>query len=149
MPYCTRQDLVDRLSGSGLLVTADDDQDGAASGAEGAALDRAIESASAEINASLAPRGLIPWATGNAWLRDRAVDLAAERLAERRGGVAPASFTAAAGRSREWLDQVRRGELRVPDLVAPAQNADLSAPGSPRVGNPIAPDDERRAASWH
>lgn len=116
MSYCTREDVVRQLSERGLAYLVDDDGDDSASGAELAALDAAVESAAAEIDLALLPHVWLPLTTPNAWLRDRAVDLACERLAQRKGQSVPASLAAAARRSRVWLEQVRTGQIRPPGL---------------------------------
>lgn len=135
--YCDRRDLIDRLSEAGVLYIADDDSTGGASSGElEASLDRAIAAASAEIDAALTPIARLPLDVELAWLRDRAVDLASERLAERKGGPVPTALAAAATRSRAWLEAVRAGKLRVPGLASPRDLPPGSGAGRPRVANP-------------
>jgi phage gp36-like protein len=136
MSYCTRQDVVRQLSERGLAYLLDDDGDGETSSGELEPLDAAIESASAEIDLALRPHVHLPLVEPNVWLRDRGVDLAAERLAQRKGQDVPPSLAAAARRSRVWLEQVRTGQIRPPGLEY-AADADPRArlAGLPRVLN--------------
>lgn len=135
MSYCTRDDLISRLSVNGLLQVADDDEDGVS---DLAILDVAILSAAAEIDAALHPYIPLPFNGTNEWLRRRAVDLAVENLSERRGGDVPSSLARSAERSRQWLEQVRLGELRVPGLDYPSDRLpdEVRQAGLPRVANP-------------
>lgn len=138
MPYCSSDDLVQRLSASGIVYLADDDGDQSASPSEQSlAIDAAIASADAEIDAALAARVTTP-APANDWLRHRAIDLAAERLAERKGLSVPESLAAAARRSRAWLEEVRQGTRAIPGLAASNLDSVGPAPGAgqPRVLNP-------------
>lgn len=137
--YCERTDLRERLSETGLVYVADDDGDDEVSSAElAASLDRAIAAAGTEIDAALTPHVALPLTTIPAWLRQRAIDLAAEHLAERKGGAVPESLMKAAERSRQWLDAVRLGELRVPGLAYPLDTFahEVRKHGLPRVANP-------------
>jgi hypothetical protein len=139
MAYCTREDVIDRVSGAGLVYAADDDGDGVAGSLELLALDRSIEAASAEIDLAVAPFASIESATSNIWLKHRAVDLASERIAARKGQVVPTSLLEAARRSRQWLDEVRRGDRRVPGLAyanAPTTTTVGTIAGRPRIVNP-------------
>lgn len=138
--YCTREDLANRLSSMGLITVADDDADGVVSESEQqASLDQAIAAAAAEIDAALAPHVPIPLTEANEWLKHRAIDLAAEHLAERKGAAVPTSLRDAATRSRNWLESVRTGQLRVPRLAYPAdeQSSQVRQLGLPRVVNPV------------
>lgn len=148
MSYCSREDLVNRLSGTGLLFVADDDADETASEAEKqATLDQAIAAAAVELDAALTPHVPLPLTTENEWLRRRAIDLAVEHLAERKGAAVPESLAKAAQRSRQWLEMVRQGELRVPGLAYPtdALEGAVRRLGLPRIANPqIEGDGEHR-----
>jgi phage gp36-like protein len=146
MPYCERRDLIERLSETGLLTVLDDADEAAQSFEASTNLDCAIAAASAEIDAAIAPWTALPFNGSSEWLRQRAIDLAAEHLAERKGAHVPASFVAAAARSRIWLDQVRLGEFRAPGLVYPADafSPDERRTGLPRVVNPGSPRDDGR-----
>lgn len=136
--YCERRDLADRLSETGLVYVADDDASQTAGAAEwSAAVDQAIRAASSEIDAAILPHADPPSGV-NEWLRQRAIDLAAEHLAERKGGQVPASLAGAALRARELLERVRLGTLRVPGLVYrhDRERDRTRGAGAPRVGNP-------------
>ena len=139
MSYCTQQDLIDRLSATGLVYVADDDGDQAVSGGEeGTALDAALASADAEIDAALLAFVTLPIAGANEWLRHRAVDLAVERAIERKGQTVPTSLMEAARRSRQWLEMIRTGAMRVPGLeyTSDASTDGVHSFGRPRVINP-------------
>lgn len=143
MPYCTRQDLIDRLSATGLVYVADDDGDHeVSSDEEESAMDAALLAADAEIDAALLPFVMLPIAGNNEWLRHRAVDLAVERAIERKGQTVPPSLAEAARRSRQWLEKIRTGAMRVPGLEytsdAPAEGT--TSFGRPRVINPTSGD---------
>jgi phage gp36-like protein len=143
MSYCSVQDVIDRLSETGVLYVADDDGNGSLSSDETQrAIRSSIDAADAEIDAALASRVTLPIGGGNEWLRYRSVDLSAERLAERKGQSVPTSLKEAARRSRQWLEEVRQGTQLVPGLTLfanPTSSATSSAPGSPRVANPTWP----------
>lgn len=136
MAYCVVQDIIDRLSSTGVLYLVDDDNDGTREASEEAYLQDAIDDISTEIDAALAPSFNTPSSLGgNIWIRARAVDLACERVCERKGQNPPTSVTAAANRSREMLDQVRRRELRVPNATYPTDGFEIERR---RFGLPLA-----------
>lgn len=140
MSYCSRTDLKNRLSEVGVAFVADDDADSESSNAElVASSDKAISAADAEIDTALTPHGFtLPLTVSNTWLNQRAIDIGAEHMAERGGGGVPASLAAAAKRSRDWLDDVRKGDLRVPYLTYPADGnqEERRRLGVPRSANP-------------
>ena len=141
MSYCSRTDLRARLSEVGIVYVADSDADGEAANNELATTsDKCIEESDTEINAALTPHfpaSYLP-ISGNDWLKYRAIDIAAERMAENGGGGVPASLVTAAQRSREWLELVRKGELRVPGLTYPVDGflEERRKLGIPRSANP-------------
>lgn len=143
MAYCTADDVIDRISAAGLVYVADDDGSGSVTAdEESASVSAAISSASAEIDLALAPVALLPITASNEWLRHRAVDLAAERLAERKGQSVPFSLAEAAKRTRAWLEEVRTGRRRVPGLARPSAADGRSATEAlPRVVNPAVPEE--------
>ena len=141
--YCVRQDIIDRLSQTGILHVSDDDAKETVGETElRRSVDPAISAAAGEIDAALIPWIEVPLSQNeddlNQWLRDRAIDLASEYIAARKGGKVPESFGKAAERSREWLKEAREGKLRVPGLVYPTDAFDLQlrVMGKPRVMNP-------------
>ncbi|MBY0587104.1 DUF1320 domain-containing protein [bacterium] len=137
MTYCSVQDVVDRLSETGVLYAADDVNGSLSSDESNRAIVSSVEAAQAEIDAALASRVSLPIVGTNEWLRYRAVDLAAERLAERKGQNVPTSLQEAARRSRQWLQEVRLGTQLVPGLSLNGPVGDApTAPGSPRLANP-------------
>lgn len=142
--YCSRDDLKRWLSDAGVVYVADDGADGAADETELGALDRAILSAGAEIDAALTPFfNTLPLpqddATRNQWLKDRCLTLATEYVCRRRGAKVPRAVLEAAERAREWLETVMAGDMRVPGLVYPLDQDDEAQRkmGLPRVVNPV------------
>lgn len=137
------QDVLDRLSQTGVLYQLDDDNDGAYEAADTALVMTCIDEVCVEIDAALAPWIDVPRdAVGNEWLAVRCLDLAAERLCERKGQTPPDSIVNAARRTREWLELVRHGKnsengMRVPGLTYPTDGDTYTAIniGSPRVVN--------------
>ena len=86
MSYCSRQDIVDRLGATGLVYVADDDGDQSVSNdEEEKAIEPALASAESEIDAALLPYVTLPIIRPSEWLRHRAIDLAVERVIERKG----------------------------------------------------------------
>lgn len=149
--YCSRQDIENRLSRAGLLWLVDDDLDGKANETEkAAAIDVAIAQAGTEIDAALAPifdSVPLPDAGENEWLKYKALDLAVEWLANRRGKNAPDQVVKAADRARAILERVRLMQYRVPGLVYPTDQVaetDRQRLGRPRVTNPRPPRKVRR-----
>lgn len=141
--YCLRQDVIDRLSDTGILYCVDDDQDGALDSSEGELIDDAIEAVSAEIDGYLTPViEVVPVVQSsgslNRWLRDRCVDLACDRLAGRKGKKVVASIAGKAALSREWLELVAAKTMRVPGLTYPGDGyrEERLKIGRPVVGNP-------------
>lgn len=138
MPYCSEQDIIDRLSATGIRYPLDDDNDATYEAADTALVVAIIAEIDAEIDAYI--QGLFASTVplqGNVWLKVRSVDLACERLCQRKGQAAPASIVACAERSLELLDKVRTRELRIPNAVYPYDVLDptLRLAGRPRVFN--------------
>jgi phage gp36-like protein len=139
LAYCVVQDIIDRLSSAGVLYLVDDDNDGVLDASESAYIQTAIDEIATEIDAALAPSFNTPLTLdGNVWVKVRAVDLACERLCERKGQNPTQSVTLAAERSRQMLDQVRMRELRVPNAVYPGDGFDIERRkfGLPLAFNP-------------
>ena len=139
MAYCVVQDIIDRLSSTGLLVLVDDDNDATLDASESDYVQDAIDDISTEIDAALSTSFEDPSSlSGNVWIKVRAVDLACERICERKGATAPSSISAAAQRSRDMLDQVRMRELRVPNATYPGDGFEIERRkfGLPRAFNP-------------
>ena len=125
MAYCNNADVIARLSQTGILYLADDDNDSILDANEDAFVTSAINDASTEIDEALAPWFDDPRScSGNAWLNAKCVDLACERICGRKGQTPPQHVSEAARIAREKLDLVRRARsapdgLRVPGLVYP------------------------------
>lgn len=138
--YNKQQDVIDRLSETGVLYLADDASAGSVSAAVQERIDDARRDAAAEVDAALAPwLVVVPFSQDedslNPWLRARSIDLAAERLAERKGTVVAESITLAATRARELLEHVRTGRMRAPNVPYPVDSFDDAKRqiGRPRV----------------
>lgn len=131
MAYCTNADVTNRLSSIGILYLVDDDNDGVLDVSEDAYVTEAISYATTEIAESLAPWFDDPFAvTTNAWITDRCVDLACERICGRKGQDPPAIILQAAQAAREKLEKARSGRhapdgLRIPGLIYPGDTDTL------------------------
>lgn len=139
MGYCTEQDIIDRLSATGLLYPLDDDGDASYEAADSAIIADIIDEVTAEIDAYI--QGLFTDTSalhGNVWLKVRAVDLACERLCQRKGANPPDSIVYCSERALELLDKVRLRELRIPNATYPYDAMDTlkRRAGRPRVFNP-------------
>ena len=120
MEYCTNADVENRLTAAGLRFVADRDRDGSVSSPElAAALDAAIAYAGQLIDAALCKQVQPADArsSGNFWLLDRAVDLAACRAAGHGGRDVPLTLVNARDFSLVELSLVAEGRRRVPGLV--------------------------------
>lgn len=138
--YCSSQDVQNRLTEAGVIYAADRDGDGAVSPGELAAhVTSAIQYAGNLVDAALAAY-LLPGnarGQGNAWLRDRCIDLACARVCSNGGDEVPKRIAAAARSAQKWLDEVRDGDTRVPGLsIPPPYNSDRRTRGLPRAVNP-------------
>jgi phage gp36-like protein len=76
--YATAQDVIDRYGNDALLLLADRDNDGVV---ESTVIDTALADAGAEMDAYLAVRYTLPFATPPALLVHLCVDIAVYRLA--------------------------------------------------------------------
>lgn len=138
--YCTLTQLQHRLTEAGLRFVADRDKSGSVSSEESADyLDTALAYASNMIDAALcgivAPA--VARAAGNAWLADRAVDLAAYRAASHGGREAPASLSDVYRDALHLLRRVQRRQQSVPGLAIPQPRTDGQPhTAAPRVVNP-------------
>lgn len=80
--YATSQDVIDRYGSDALLLLADRDNDGLV---ESTVVDTALADASAEMDAYLAVRYTLPFATPPALLVHLCVDIAIYRLSAESG----------------------------------------------------------------
>ncbi|MBX9770804.1 MAG: DUF1320 domain-containing protein [Candidatus Obscuribacterales bacterium] len=119
MAYCNEQSVIDRLSNTGILFIADDDEDNTLDTNEMAFVSQAILDTSTEIDVALATVIDLPIVGTNLFLQRINVDLAAERLCERKGGEVPAGILAAANRARTWLSMIMKKQIRVPGITYP------------------------------
>lgn len=122
-----------------MLYPLDDDNDQTYEAADTALIADIIEDIDAELEIALASSFTTPSdLAGNVWLKARAVDLCSERLLTRKGGNPPPSVAEQATRTREWLEMVRKREIRVPYATYPGDGFDTERRqmGLPRVVNP-------------
>lgn len=136
--YCTVEQLIDRLTEAGAEFVADLDHDGELSDAEKSTyLLTAIQYAGNLIDAAVTR--CIPLSTarnsGNAWLRDRCLDLAAARAAGHGGRTVPEQLDADRLHAEQQLDAVENGR-RVPGLVYPEPGLTSRSSRVPRAANP-------------
>lgn len=120
--YCSETDVKNRLTERGFKFAVDRDRDGSASAAEkDAYLTTAVRYASNLIDGSVS--GFMEPSdarqSGNAWLKDRAVDIAAYRVATHGGSRPPGTLKQDYDDARELLKSVKNGSLRVPELKWP------------------------------
>lgn len=124
--YCAVSDVEGRLYSFGVTFSADADADGTRDTAEEDLIAVAIEYANNLIDGHIldllhpAARGSVSTFTrpsGNAWLRDRATDIASYRLLTLGGRTPPDVIIRDYNDAVNLLDQARDGALRIPGLV--------------------------------
>lgn len=135
--YCSRSDVQNRLTPSGIAFVADQDQSGTADESELLAyIDTAISYAGNQIDGYLSKGYVYRSGAGNAWLKDRAIDIAAAKAVEVGGGSVPPAIASARDYSIKLLEMVKDGQMRVPGLaeLAPMNSRWISR--TPKVRNP-------------
>ena len=106
--YCSQNDIINRLSADGVTYRIDD--------VPPTDLGDVIVDACSQIDEYLfAQYDPIKLAT-NDWVRERAADIAAFLLCERRGNPVPPGIAAKFDRTTEKLERVRLGITCVPNL---------------------------------
>ena len=121
--YCTPSDLQNRLTSVGYDNVVDRDQDGDITSEEVASsVTSSISWAGGLIDACLCERFNTASArtSGNSFLRDRCIDLAACRLATQGGRDAPAAFLQDQQRALAMLERIRDAGDPVPGLSGSA-----------------------------
>ncbi len=121
--YLNITDLTNRLTDAGIKFVADRDRNGTVSTEESAAyLTSAIQYAGNIVDGYLSDQLTPAMARGqgNAWLRDRAVDLAAWRAAGHGGRPVPKSLIEAKELALSELQGVKDGDGRIPGFDYPA-----------------------------
>lgn len=137
--YCTSTDVRDRLTAAGFRFSVDRDRDDEESASEVASyVTTAIVYAGNIIDAALTPT--IPpadaRAQSNAWLKDRAIDIAVYRVATHGGRKCPQHLRSDYERTIDWITKIEDGDLSVPGLTYPqAINGDRPAVPGPRAVN--------------
>lgn len=139
MGFCSEQDIIDRLTTTGIIYSHDDDGDMSYEAADTALIEDTIAQIDEDIKVYLSPSFTTPSSLmGNVWLKSKAVDLVCERVCERKGLTAPQSIKENAERARAWLERVMGREVRVPGATYPGDGSDIERRqfGLPRAWNP-------------
>ncbi len=135
--YLTITDLTNRLTDAGVKYVADRDRDGEVSPTEAAAyLTSAIVYAGNIVDGYLAeqlPNGTAR-GSGNPWLLDRAVDIAAWRAAGHGGRSVPKTLCEAKDLALQQLQKIREGE-RIPGYKYPGPANAWFPSKTPKVSN--------------
>lgn len=116
--YCSAGDIQKRLTENGYQFVADRNLSGNVTAAEVASnIDTGISYAGQMIDFAICDRTSTASARAqqNAWLRDRAIDIAAYRAAGLGGDTVPGSLTAAFISAQEALSAVKGG-ANIPDF---------------------------------
>ena len=113
--YATQTDIENRLDPKHLVELADDDSDGAA---DAAVINAAIADADGQIDACLATRYTLPFATPPALLTKISADLAIEALFARRRESASPTHQARAKVARDILQALASGQILLSEAAA-------------------------------
>lgn len=135
--YCTQTDLTNRLTDAGIKWIADRNRDGNADGTERSAyLDSAIEYAGNLVDGYICRQVQPAAARGqaNAWLRDRAVDIAAWRAAGHGGRDVPDSLAESKDLALAELQKIKDGD-RIPGYAYPVPVNSVAINHTPKVAN--------------
>lgn len=108
LPYCTENDIINRLSLDGVTYRIDD--------APPVSLGDVIIDASSQVDEYLFAQYDPNQLTGSDWARERAADIATFLLCERRGNPVPPGIAAKFERTMDKLERVRLGIICVPNL---------------------------------
>ena len=136
--YCTTAELSARLTAAGAEYVADRDHDGEVSDDETAtSLAVPIAYAGQLIDAALVRFVELSTArnSGNEWLRDRCLDIAAARAVSAGGRDVPDQMEDDRQFALTELDAVTNGK-RVPGLIYPEPGLDRRSTRVPRAANP-------------
>ena len=123
--YCSATDVSNRVTEAGYEHVADDDEDGAVGTGElAASVTPAIRWAGGIIDSYIQRRVSLASAraSGNTWLCDRAIDLAAYRFVTTGGREGVESFTADRDETLELLKRVRDDGDGIPGLTVSEAN---------------------------
>lgn len=135
--YATVEQLEAFVTAGGWLHIADRDGDGTVSTAELDAMKDVVEASNNIIDAALEPH-MSPdavRAADNDWLRDRCLEIAAYKGAVLGGRDAAPSVADNYDDALRMLNQVNRGEFRVPRLTYPKTETNRTT-RTPRAINP-------------
>jgi phage gp36-like protein len=105
--YCTQSDLVNRLSADGIAYRTDD----VPPAALGDVLAEAATVIDEHCRLAYDPASLAQ----SDWVQQRATDIAAFMLCQRRGNPVPPGVAQKYERTLERLELVRKGQLAIPD----------------------------------
>lgn len=123
--YCSATDVQNRVTETGYGHIADEDSDGTVESPEIAAnVTPAIRWAGGIIDSYIQGRVNLDSAraSGNAWLCDRAIDLAAYRFVTTGGREGPESFTTDKDETLQLLERVRDDGDGIPGLTIAEPN---------------------------
>lgn len=141
--YCSRTDIENRLTANGVLYVADRDGTGTASESElSKYIDPSISYATNLIEGYLSKTYTYSAGVGNAWLKDRAIDIAAAKCVEVGGQVLPPAMLEARDFSIALLRDVANGTIVVPGLPLPTP---MNAPWPSQTVKVLNP----RGTPWH
>lgn len=137
--YLTIADLTTRLTDAGIKYVADRNRDGVVDSTESAGyLGSAVEYAGNIVDGYLAEQltPSIARSQANAWLRDRAVDIAAWRAAGHGGRPVPKTLTDACDKALAELQGIREGK-RIPGFTYPGPANARTLTKTPKVANVV------------
>ena len=142
--YCSRQNVIDRITDAGFEYAADDNQSEALTEAEKvASIDEAIAFAGVKVDESLWRWiDVLPIVQSdtarNEPLKHLAIDIASERLFQRGGGVVPESIAEAAREAKATLMRYMSKESVPTGITYPidAEDREVARLGTPVVVNP-------------
>ena len=140
--YCTLDDLKAILGSTAVLRLLDDNEDGVTSSLEQSYAEEVIAQAASQISAPLGMRYDTCSLASNTWCRWCNAYLAASLLVRRRGNPADASLEEVVRSYRDQLEQIRTGQLNVPDATPEGSAAPAVSNYRTNLGgiNPIVVD---------
>ncbi|MBI1249066.1 DUF1320 domain-containing protein [bacterium] len=121
--YCTLDDLKAILGSTAVLRLLDDNEDGVTTSLEQSYASDVIAQAASQINAVLSMRYDTGSLASNTWCRWCNAYLAASLLVRRRGNPADASLEEVVRSYRDQLEQIRTGQLNLPDATPEGSKA--------------------------
>jgi phage gp36-like protein len=138
--YCSREDVRIRLTEIGVINTVDADDDATIEESElSDRIDTSINYGGQLVDAAVVELLSTTYARsqGNAFLRDRCVDIAVYRVVTRGGRDAPESVERDYDDALTYLQQIKNRQLTVPGLLfdPPANSSGYRRTGVPKAVN--------------